>query len=137
MQDDDRAYWMAQAEKGVMGPPDDTPGDAYPDHDCPKADFLDDPITVAYGVGGDFVGGIACPVCEAHEAGEPTYLAHVRGEEAREYPRTLAGLQAAMDAAVTMAHAYDQPADVYVAGEPTMRTYWPATKRWSTTGGRA
>lgn len=33
-------------------------------HDCPKAAFLDDPITVAYGVGSEMVGLIACPVCD-------------------------------------------------------------------------
>lgn len=37
------------------------------DHDCPKANFLDDPITEAYGVGYEMVGLISCPVCEARE----------------------------------------------------------------------
>jgi hypothetical protein len=34
-------------------------------HDCPKQAFMDDPITSHYGVGGDFVGNIACSVCDA------------------------------------------------------------------------
>lgn len=32
--------------------------------DCPKMRFLEDPITVAYGVGGEFVDGIKCRFCD-------------------------------------------------------------------------
>jgi hypothetical protein len=34
------------------------------DHDCPRTEFLDDPITVAYGVGGEMVKLIPCAVCD-------------------------------------------------------------------------
>lgn len=34
-------------------------------HDCPKQEFLDDPITVAYGVGSEMVRLVPCPVCDA------------------------------------------------------------------------
>jgi hypothetical protein len=40
------------------------------DHECPKQQFLDDPITRAYGVGGEMVSSIACAVCDAREADE-------------------------------------------------------------------
>ncbi len=37
-------------------------------HDCPKEQFLEDPVTRAYGVGSEMVGLVRCPVCEAsHE----------------------------------------------------------------------
>lgn len=36
-----------------------------PDHECPKQAFLDDPITQAYGVGGELVDRIACATCDA------------------------------------------------------------------------
>jgi hypothetical protein len=39
-----------------------------PDHDCPKQEFLDDPITRAYGVGAEMVALVSCPVCDAEEA---------------------------------------------------------------------
>jgi hypothetical protein len=35
-------------------------------HDCPREDFLEDPITVAYGVSG-MVSMVACATCEAME----------------------------------------------------------------------
>lgn len=38
-------------------------------HECPKDQFLNDPITVAYGVGGEMVHLIDCAVCDAEEAG--------------------------------------------------------------------
>jgi hypothetical protein len=41
----------------------------YPDHDCPREAFLDDPITQAYCVGSEMVHLVACPVCDAEEAG--------------------------------------------------------------------
>ena len=34
--------------------------------DCPKMRFLEDPITVAYGVGGEFIDGIKCRFCDRH-----------------------------------------------------------------------
>ena len=40
-------------------------------HECPVQQFLDDPITQAYGLGGDMDEWgriIRCPVCEAREA---------------------------------------------------------------------
>jgi hypothetical protein len=36
-------------------------------HDCPKERFLEDPITVAYGVGGEFVSTIKCAICDDEE----------------------------------------------------------------------
>ena len=39
------------------------------EHDCPRDAFLDDPITVHYGVGAEMVHLIACPVCDAHPHG--------------------------------------------------------------------
>ena len=36
-----------------------------PPHDCPIDAFLDDPITVAYGVGSEMVHLIRCDVCDA------------------------------------------------------------------------
>jgi hypothetical protein len=41
--------------------------DAVPDHDCPRDAFLADPITRYYGVGGEMLHLISCPVCEARE----------------------------------------------------------------------
>ena len=38
------------------------------DHDCPKQEFLDDPITVAYGVGAEMIALVPCPVCDEQEA---------------------------------------------------------------------
>jgi hypothetical protein len=38
------------------------------DHDCPKDEFLADPITRAYGVGSEMVSLISCAVCDAREA---------------------------------------------------------------------
>jgi hypothetical protein len=32
--------------------------------DCPKMHFLEDPITMAYGVGNEFVDGINCAICD-------------------------------------------------------------------------
>jgi hypothetical protein len=54
------------ARDGYTGP---APEDAeqYPEHDCPKQQFLDDPIAAAYGVGSEMVGLIRCPVCDADE----------------------------------------------------------------------
>jgi hypothetical protein len=40
-----------------------------PEHDCPVDQFLRDPITEAYGVGGEMAHLIRCAVCEAEEAG--------------------------------------------------------------------
>ena len=40
-----------------------------PDHDCPKQEFLDDPITRAYGVGAEMVALVPCAVCDAEQAG--------------------------------------------------------------------
>jgi hypothetical protein len=37
-------------------------------HDCPKQEFLDDPITRYYGVGAEMVALVSCPVCDAEEA---------------------------------------------------------------------
>ena len=34
----------------------------------PRQQFLEDPITVAYGVGGEFVSSIACAVCDDNES---------------------------------------------------------------------
>lgn len=34
------------------------------EHDCPREAFLDDPITVAYGVGSEMLHLIACAVCD-------------------------------------------------------------------------
>lgn len=39
------------------------------DHDCPREAFLDDPITVAYGVGSEMVGLIPCATCDERERG--------------------------------------------------------------------
>jgi len=39
----------------------------YPEHDCPKNQFLEDPITQAYGVGSEMVGLISCAVCDRRE----------------------------------------------------------------------
>ena len=39
------------------------------DHDCPRQQFLDDPITRANGVGAEMVAGIRCAVCDELEAG--------------------------------------------------------------------
>jgi hypothetical protein len=36
-------------------------------HDCPREAFLDDPITVAYGVGSEMLHLIPCAVCDAEE----------------------------------------------------------------------
>ena len=33
------------------------------EHPCPKDAFLEDPITVAYGVGSEMVGLVTCVVC--------------------------------------------------------------------------
>jgi hypothetical protein len=64
----DQDYEMAAAERGVELP--DGPGydEHYEDHDCPRDQFLDDPITQAYGVGGEMLHLIRCPVCEARDA---------------------------------------------------------------------
>jgi hypothetical protein len=37
----------------------------YPEHDCPRDAFLEDPITVAYGVGSEMVHLIPCSICDA------------------------------------------------------------------------
>ena len=45
----------------------DLEGDRYPEHDCPIQVFLDDPITQAYGLGGDMDEWgkiIRCEICE-------------------------------------------------------------------------
>ena len=39
------------------------------DHDCPRQEFLDDPITVAYGVGAEMIRLVPCAICDAQEAG--------------------------------------------------------------------
>jgi hypothetical protein len=36
-------------------------------HDCPREQFLDDPITQAYGVGNEMLHLIHCEICEARE----------------------------------------------------------------------
>jgi hypothetical protein len=36
-------------------------------HDCPRDQFLDDPITEAYGVGSEMLHLIRCEICEARE----------------------------------------------------------------------
>lgn len=46
---------------------------AIPDHDCPIAAFFADPITQAYGLGGDWDEWsriIRCPICEQRESQE-------------------------------------------------------------------
>jgi hypothetical protein len=40
----------------------------HDEHTCPKADFLDDPITTYYGVGPEMVGLINCAICDEREA---------------------------------------------------------------------
>jgi hypothetical protein len=74
----DRDYEMAAAERGVELPPgyDEMSAEeeayyASLDHDCPREQFLEDPITQAYGLGGDMDEWnrvIRCPVCEARDA---------------------------------------------------------------------
>jgi hypothetical protein len=41
------------------------------DHQCPREEFLNDPITVAYGVGAEMLHLVPCAVCDAREAGQP------------------------------------------------------------------
>jgi len=38
-----------------------------PEHDCPRDNFLEDPITRHYGVGGEMLHLIHCGVCEEFE----------------------------------------------------------------------
>jgi hypothetical protein len=38
---------------------------AYDDHDCPKQNFLDDPITIA---ASEFIGSIHCYWCELEQS---------------------------------------------------------------------
>jgi hypothetical protein len=60
----------------VICPPGQCPGPGLcggslhpdPGHDCPKQEFLEDPITVAYGVGAEMVALVPCAVCDALEA---------------------------------------------------------------------
>ena len=57
-------------EPGGYGPEDDAKYAAYlaeRNHDCPREAFLDDPMTVASGMGSEMVGLIACPVCDAED----------------------------------------------------------------------
>jgi hypothetical protein len=75
----DQDYEMAAAERGVELPdlpfsnPWDEPSpeeEAYYAslaHDCPREQFLDDPITQAYGVGSEMLHLIRCEICEARE----------------------------------------------------------------------
>lgn len=37
------------------------------DHDCPKQNFLDDPITQESGMGYEMLSMISCPVCDEQE----------------------------------------------------------------------
>lgn len=58
------AYMLATyGEHAEMGPQ----PDPIPPHDCPREEFLDDPITVAYGVGSEMLHLISCPVCALFE----------------------------------------------------------------------
>jgi hypothetical protein len=41
--------------------------ESYLEHDCPKDKFLEDPITTYYGVGGEMVDLVPCPICDARE----------------------------------------------------------------------
>lgn len=43
-------------------------GPTEPGHDCPKQEFLDDPITRYYGVGSEMIALVPCAVCDAEEA---------------------------------------------------------------------
>ena len=40
---------------------------AATDHQCPREEFLDDPITVAYGVGAEMLHLVPCAVCDARD----------------------------------------------------------------------
>jgi hypothetical protein len=33
-------------------------------HECPRTEFLNDPITIAYGVGGEMVHLVPCFICD-------------------------------------------------------------------------
>jgi hypothetical protein len=38
-------------------------------HICPKEAFLDDPITIAYGMGSEMVGSVHCEICDSDGPG--------------------------------------------------------------------
>ena len=57
----DRDRWLAEGNPPYFDPRD------VDEHDCPRQAFLDDPITQAYGVGGEMLHLITCAVCDARE----------------------------------------------------------------------
>jgi hypothetical protein len=62
-----RAYstWEADAQRMAALIAQLTHAGAIPEHDCPRQEFLEDPITEAYGVGGEMLHLIDCAVCDA------------------------------------------------------------------------